>query len=280
MLANWIKQKSLTSGTSDVELGVTVDGFIAASSVYSNNDRIFYSIVEGENRENGLGTYISGSNSISRDEIFETLTNGIFDNSNPAPLNLFGEAVVSVTATTRGLTTHQNVWGDIQSNAFNNPESGYTAPSTATLIGGIQVAGFSPTVVNSIGVNFCIPHSINPDEDLIPHIRWSPSDADTGTVRWGFEFSGANVSTGFFINNVILYVEQVSSGVANQHKLIDFTAIPPLLPDAVIHARVFRDATHVNDTYTGSALLNSITLHANMNTVGTPSLYPNFYSWS
>jgi hypothetical protein len=83
----------------------SIDSYIRVSAVYTDGDPIYYSIVEGNNRETGLGTYISASDSITRDLVYETLDGAAYDNATPSPLSLNGESTVGVYPTVQALTS-------------------------------------------------------------------------------------------------------------------------------------------------------------------------------
>lgn len=71
-----IKEISYTIGTSNIALGGAVKGFSTFSSVYSNNDKLFYAITDGTNYEIGSGIYLS-SNQIIRFPVKTTNSNNL-----------------------------------------------------------------------------------------------------------------------------------------------------------------------------------------------------------
>jgi|LakMenEpi03Aug12_release.lakeMendotaPanAssembly.Ray.scaffolds.fasta_scaffold00067_123 hypothetical protein len=72
-----IKEISYTIGTNNIALGGAVKGFSTFSSVYSNNDELFYAITDGTNYEIGSGLYISSSNQIKRFPVKSTNSNNL-----------------------------------------------------------------------------------------------------------------------------------------------------------------------------------------------------------
>jgi hypothetical protein len=72
-----IKEISYTIGTSNIALGGAVKGFSTFSSVYSNNDELFYAITDGTNYEIGSGVYVSSSNQIKRFPVKTTNSNNL-----------------------------------------------------------------------------------------------------------------------------------------------------------------------------------------------------------
>jgi len=106
ILHNWVLQKVSSTGTGDLLLGGSVASYIRFSAVFADGATVYYSIQDGSNRENGLGTYVAASNKITRDTIYETLDNGLYDNSTPTALNLSGAAQVANANSVEALAAH------------------------------------------------------------------------------------------------------------------------------------------------------------------------------
>jgi hypothetical protein len=283
MLANWIHQLVISSGTGDIFLGIALDSYIAVGSAYNNNDEIHYSIIDGINRENGLGTYISSSNSIVRNQVFETLTDSIYQEFPITPLSLTTSAIVSVTPSTRGLITNKIIWKNNNATQLLNSEAWPIIPPMRTLINGIMVPAFSPDAEESINISFKIGHDIAKDNSMYPHIAWSPLSANIGTVRWGVEYSLAVRETGAFVASTLIYTQQITTGIIGTHQYTEFpdlNKIPSAPPNTIIMGRVFRDSNHEEDTFTGSAGLHSVTLHYPSTFQGTPNKDPDYYTWT
>jgi len=277
MLANWIKQNVTTVGIGAIILSTPKDGFTGISNAYSDGDKIFYSLVDGNNRESGIGTYISASNTITRDTIFETIIDGIYSNNTPSAIYLSGTALLMVTPTTQSLTTHIPVWKDTVGII--------TAPNTAgtaVITGGVTSFVFDSTVEESIGVIFNIGHDIDVGSYLYPLIHWSPSDATVGTVRWGIEYTMATPNTQTFNSSSTIYLEDAAQEIDSRHQIVevnDINKIAAPIPDTLIIARIFRDATHTNDTYGADAYFHLAKLHYQSTYLGTPNKTSDYYTW-
>ena len=280
MLANWIRQRVLTQTSGDILLGDAVDSFIGCSSVFTNDGKVHYSIEDGNNRETGVGTYKQATNSITRDQVFETLIGGVYDNTNVTAMEITNEAIVSITATVRGLTTHTPVWKDIIGSFSANEGTGYLTPDLKTLSGEVETFMFRDDLKEALSIRFAIPHDIGVGLDMFPHIRWSPNSDDTGVVRWGIEYMVAETVTGVFKDSVTIYLEQAGEGTLNKMQVIEaIAAIPAMTPNTLIVGRIFRDATHVNDTFIGDASLHAGCIHYQANVIGTPIRANDFYTW-
>jgi hypothetical protein len=101
MKANWIKQTTATTGTGTMTLGAAMAGFIALSDrsdMLPDGAQVRYQIVDGNNREEGIGTYTASGTTLSRDTIIETLVAGVYDNTSPVAITLSGSATVAIAA--------------------------------------------------------------------------------------------------------------------------------------------------------------------------------------
>lgn len=76
ILYDRIKEISYTIGTGNIALAGSVGGFSSFSSVYSNNDKLFYAITDGVYYEVGSGVYLS-SNQIQRFPLKSTNSNNL-----------------------------------------------------------------------------------------------------------------------------------------------------------------------------------------------------------
>lgn len=280
MSANLVKQQSSTTGTGAILLDINVDSFITFSSVVGNNEQVYYSIQDGDNREVGLGTYTSGSNTLTRTHLFETLVNGTHTRPGITPITLSGAAYISLTPTIEGLTTHTSIWKSLKGEAST---IGYTTPAGATLINGIMVPGFNDVGGESIGYTFAVGNDIEVGSLLYPFIQWSPSTTSGGDVRWGLELTYADAISETFTATNTIYITQTASTNAKQHQLVEFDpgdAITAKSPNSLLTARLFRDSSNPADTFTGDALIINVGLHYLADRVGTPKRSGDYYDWS
>ena len=70
-----VQETSTTTGTIPMVLGGAPANFVTFSSVMANNDTCYYAIISSTEWEVGLGTYSSGSNSLTRTTVY-TSSNG------------------------------------------------------------------------------------------------------------------------------------------------------------------------------------------------------------
>lgn len=74
MLANRVKESSLTSGTGTITLNGAIASYRTFSSVFSNATKTYYTITNSDQWEVGLGTYNAGT--LSRDTVLSSSNSG------------------------------------------------------------------------------------------------------------------------------------------------------------------------------------------------------------
>ncbi|OQY44629.1 MAG: hypothetical protein B6242_12325 [Anaerolineaceae bacterium 4572_78] len=115
------------------------------------------------------------------------------------------------------------------------------------------------------------PHAKKNSTNIRPHIHWTPVDTDTGTVRWGLEYTWVDIG-GTFGNTTIIYTDDAGNGTAFQHQLgsfpeIDGSGVTSI--SSMMICRLFRDATHANDDYDADACLLEFDFHYQIDTLGS-----------
>ncbi|MEZ5069614.1 MAG: hypothetical protein R2751_01260 [Bacteroidales bacterium] len=170
-----------------------------------------------------------------------------------------GEATVFNDLMIPGLSTVRNL----------NP------PSLSTFLNGTLVYSFADEGSNSneeqVYFTVQVAHMWKEGSTLYPHVHFAPATSGTGTIRWGLEYTWANVNATFPATTTI-YAEASASGTAHQHQVIGFST--DLTPDAnqdeissMLVCRLFRDSSV--DTYTGDVLFLQFDIHMEMNSEGS-----------
>jgi hypothetical protein len=106
MIANWVRESITSAGTGDIYLNGTFDGFIKFSDAFSNTQRCFYSVLDGTNRESGVGIYSSSANTITRAYVFATLVNGVHNVDSPQAINISSAGIIDCMITTESISRH------------------------------------------------------------------------------------------------------------------------------------------------------------------------------
>lgn len=91
-IGNWIGERCATVGTGVIGLGGALDGFVRFDNL--PDGLVWYTIVDGENREAGLGTL--SNDEIVRTTIFATFENGAYSEAG-TPITLSGNSDVYCT---------------------------------------------------------------------------------------------------------------------------------------------------------------------------------------
>jgi hypothetical protein len=144
------------------------------------------------------------------------------------------------------------------------------APDVVTVSGGLKRRGFDASVEESLLGEVVLPSGYEIGTMLRPRIRWAPSTANAGFVRWGFEYSWSYDGAAAPLSTTI-YVDTTAGGLANASQLEELVEIEGDKhrgPGSVLLFRVFRDATDATDTYADDALLLAAGVVASDNATG------------
>lgn len=168
-------------------------------------------------------------------------------------------------------------WDDMIGSLAAGNTSNTNDPTWAAFQGGVYAWRFSATALNEVWISFHVNHEYSPGTVIYPHIHWSTAGTDTGTVRWGIEYT---VAKGYdrdtFPAPTTIYLEQAAVGTAYRHMIVEASladAIPTthLETDSIIMMRVFRDGAHANDTCTDPAFGLFCDLHFQKQAFSTPN---------
>lgn len=175
-------------------------------------------------------------------------------------------------------------WNDLVQEVI--VKSGTNAPTIDVLRNGIQAYSFPPDSMAECYANFHIRHDYIAGTMVYPHVHWSMNTVNTGTVRWGVEYTLArrhdSTGTTHFGPTSTLYI---SVAVDADHKWghmvsesLEGDGIPgtDLQEDAMILCRFFRDAEHPSDTFPDPVFLLSVDIHYECDTLCTPLRFPPF----
>jgi len=183
-----------------------------------------------------------------------------------------------------GMLGQDGCWNDLTGSLQSAKASGSNQPGWAAFKGGIYTHEFSATTMNEVWIALHIKHDYKQGTELYPHVHWAPNGTDTGVCRWGIEYSIAKgYSQEVFSTPLTIYVEQEGSGTDGMHQIIETTEgngieSGSIEVDSLILLRVFRDAAHANDTFTGTAWGLMVDMHYQMERVGTINRNgPDFY---
>ena len=152
--------------------------------------------------------------------------------------------------------------------------SGVPNPPTMTLYQGIYLPAFDPDNVNEGTAVIHMPHDYIQGSDIYPHGHFLSATNSSGTVRWGFTFSFANEGDAFSPPQTGYVEYAIPAGGKDIHRVAETAgafSIPTLEKDSCIFMRVFRDATHANDTFPDDIFLFQVDLYYQSQGFGTAS---------
>jgi len=151
---------------------------------------------------------------------------------------------------------------------------------------GVFLLWFDKATEEELYFSVQLPHAWKQGSDLYPHVHWTPA-ANGGAnecVRWGLEYTWANVS-GTFGDTTIIYTDATDgstatvqgdeSVVAGKHYISAFDALDATdkTLSSMLVCRVFRDATDSTDDYNADAGLLEIDFHYQIDAFGSDTEY-------
>jgi hypothetical protein len=115
-----------------------------------------------------------------------------------------------------------------------------------------------------------IQHDYKEGTNLTPHLHWYPTTNDAGNVVWQLEYVVVRGGT-VVGSSTTISVTQAAGGVAWTQKRADFTEIDgsSFKIGDQIHFRLFRDYTHLSDTYGEDAAAATFGFHYQVDSLGS-----------
>ena len=160
-------------------------------------------------------------------------------------------------------------WNDINYSA-SNLRPWVSSPIWSNIVWWLYWYTFSPTILEEL--HWCeeVLHDYQEWTDISIHIHWAPTTTDTWVVRWGLEYSWINIWD-TWTSTTTIYIEQASTWIIWRHQIIPFADIVWTGKKmwSYLCVRIFRDATHINDTYTWEAFLPQFWIHYQRDTLGS-----------
>jgi len=115
------------------------------------------------------------------------------------------------------------VWDDLRFPAAGiDPVGAAADPSRDTTDGRFI---FSGLLDNTIAIQAQMPHAWKAGTAIHPHLHWSPTTTDTGTVEWTLQHKIANIDGVFPGSWTTLSLSVTPAGVVDTHQLDEFTSI-------------------------------------------------------
>jgi hypothetical protein len=202
-----------------------------------------------------------------------------YDITNLEDVGVDGTATIGEIVCTgeEPITYNDTMWDDARTPVSSVRLKGSKDPTWTAWLTNLQILAFSDQAVagNEEEVLFFLQfsHSLKLGTDIYPHVHWVAEDATAGTVRWGLEYSWANINDAFPSTTTIYVDDAVDTTAANTHQIAGFSAIDWSSNDGVsplLVGRLFRNSSSANDTYTGKwAGLLEFDCHFEIDTPGS-----------
>jgi len=95
---DWCKESTATTGTGTITLaGATAASFTEFTDVLVDGAIVPYAIIDGNDREEGLGTFTATGTLLARTTVLATWVSGTYDDTAPTAISLSGSAEVYIT---------------------------------------------------------------------------------------------------------------------------------------------------------------------------------------
>ena len=106
LIGDFTSERSSTVGVGPIVLSTQIAGYAKFSESVSSGS-VWYAIEDGDNRESGFGTF-DGVNTITRDSVLATLSNGNYDDTTPTPISLSGNSIIGCSFTAEAFREQAN----------------------------------------------------------------------------------------------------------------------------------------------------------------------------
>jgi len=147
MLANRVREFSITEGTGNVTLSGALAGHVRFSDAFAPGDSVIYVIEDGDNYEIGTGTLLD-ANTLVRSDISETLVVGTLTRGGTSPIPLSGQAKIYCAATAEFL-----LGGDVETGVIREVSLGAGVDVDGALRLGSDLAGQSAVFAGAVRSN-------------------------------------------------------------------------------------------------------------------------------
>jgi hypothetical protein len=122
---------------------------------------------------------------------------------------------------------------------------------------------FDPASAEYIYLIAQMPHDWVAGSTIYPHFHWMPTSTNTGNVYWVMVYKWTNIDATDASSNSNISAIAPADGTAYKHQLTDLSTIAGTgkTSSSILSIILYRYANHVNDTYTGDALLKEFDIH-------------------
>lgn len=160
--------------------------------------------------------------------------------------------------------------------------SGVNDPTWAVVRDNLYAFQLSASTMNQFWRYLHLKHDWHPGSVISMHLHLIPTTTTaTGTMRFGMEYSYAKGhDQANFPASTTVYTEYTfAANKQYRHLILEFPDITNAAfeVDGAILLRIFRDATHVNDTFADPISIMTADAHYQKSRFATKNKAPNFY---
>jgi hypothetical protein len=171
------------------------------------------------------------------------------------------------------VTLTDTAWDDLRFPAAGiNPPGAASDPTRDTSDGRLT---FSGTLSNIIAIQAQMPHSWKEGSAIHPHVHWSPTNTNTGNVKWQMQYKVANVDEAFPADWTVVTALDAGSATSDMHQIANFGEIDMTgkTISCMILILISRLGADVQDTYNADCKLNEVDIHYEMDALGSDAEY-------
>jgi hypothetical protein len=194
-------------------------------------------------------------------------------------LAIAGDFTLDGAMTTEGLWLSDTTWEDLRfpANAIN---LGVANAPEAVLVkagddyGQLYTLEFNKSTEEEVYMWVQLPHSWKEGSALRPHVHWINHNDTTGNVRWGLEYSVANIGEYFPKTPTTIYVLDACEANVGGEIMHQLTSLPEIEMDGktlscMMMCRLFRDADSELDTADDDVGLLEFDIHYQVDSLGS-----------
>ena len=182
---------------------------------------------------------------------------------------------INTLKTTDKITLDPIVWDDLRVPGLTT-KLGASAPDLVAFLGagGLKAYAFDGgATTEEVHFMLQMPHSYKSETNLRPHVHWAPTTNDAGNVVWQLEYTWQKIGGTFGAAATIASTALAAGGTAWVHNYSSFAEIAGAGKgenvSSMLVCRLFRDPTHVSDTYAHDACLLEFDVHFQVDALGS-----------
>jgi hypothetical protein len=148
---------------------------------------------------------------------------------------------------------------------------GGVGPSNG-LVGNFAVLNFKAATDDIIYFNFHVPEGLDPTENIVFTIFWSPSNANTDNVKWNLTYTALADGEDMSVAGTALTITEAANGTTDQLQISATLTIPAaaIAQEDIIGVAFQREGSAGTDTFTGLAQVAAIHIEYTVNKLGDP----------